>query len=209
MKPEDDKHKKLPEKESLPRRWEEFNARLFELCSKVIRTFDSLSEVERQRYVERFSITTCVGFACVLSSFFYWFLPPVYRVFIVPVFIGAAWWAGARIAPKLISPEGREQIIQAFNVVETQQLFEAIMFTSYSSVFAALPLVFAPHQFVVLMHDASIRTLFLSLFTWILIGAPLFVLAKTIQARVTIIVIFSVPAAVLVWCLVLNLLYRS
>lgn len=209
MKPEDDKRKKLPVKETLKRRWEEFNARLFEHSSKVIRTFDSLSEVERQRYVERFSITTCIGFACILSSFFYWFLPPVVRVLVVPIFIGSAWWAGARIAPKLITPEGRERFIQSFNIVETQQLFEAIMFTSYSSVFAALPLVFAPHQFVVLMHDASIRTLFLSLFTWILIGAPLFVLSKTIQARVTIIVIFSAPAAVLVWSLVLDLLYRS
>lgn len=205
MKPEDENRKKLPSKP--PKK--SFLERLSALFREPIRTFDKLPPEQQDRYVERYSITVFVGVACILSSFFYWFLPPIVRALVVPVFIGSAWWAGARIAPKLLTPEGREQLIQAFSVVETQQLFEAIMFTSYSSVFAALPLVFAPHQFVVLMHDASIRTLFLSLFTWILIGAPLFVLSKTIQTRCLIVLIFSVPAAVLVWSLVLNLLYFS
>lgn len=199
------------EREKLPSKppKKSFLERISEFFREPIRTFDKLSSEQQERYVERYSITVFVGGACILSSFFYWFLPPLVRVLVVPVFIGSAWWAGARIAPNVITREGREQLIQSFNIVETQQLFEAIMFTSYSSIFAALPLVFAPHQFVVLMHDAAIRTLFLSLFTWILIGAPLFVMSKTIQTRLVIVLMFSVPAALLVWSLVLNLLYCS
>lgn len=164
---------------------------------------NQLSVIEKERYVERFSITICIGFACVLSSFFYWFLPPLVRVLVVPVLIGAAWWAGARIAPDLMTPEGREQLIQSFNFVETRQLFEAIMFTASSCLVAGCPIVFAPHQLAELMNYPTDRTLLLTAFTWILIGAPLFVLSKKLQVRLAIVVLFSIPSAVLVWSLVL------
>ena len=70
------------------------------LLQLLLDTFDRLSPADKERYIERFSITIAVGVACVASSFFYWFLPPLVRVLVVPVFIGAAWWAGA----KLVAP---------------------------------------------------------------------------------------------------------
>ncbi|HEY9785696.1 MAG TPA: hypothetical protein V6D17_09865 [Candidatus Obscuribacterales bacterium] len=67
------------------------------------KTFQQLSREEQERYITRFSVTIAVGAACVMASFFYWFLPPLVRVLVVPVFIGGAWWAGARfIAPQVI-----------------------------------------------------------------------------------------------------------
>lgn len=70
----------------------------------LARTFSQLPREEQERYITRFSITIAVGAACVMASFFYWFLPPLVRVLIVPVFIGGAWWAGAKlIAPQVIA----------------------------------------------------------------------------------------------------------
>jgi len=74
-----------------------------DLLRFVLETFDRLSLIDKERYIERFSITIAVGAACVASSFCYWFLPPLVRVLVVPVFIGAAWWVGARwIAPLIM-----------------------------------------------------------------------------------------------------------
>lgn len=68
------------------------------------RSFRQLSREEQERYITRFSITIAVGASCVMASFFYWFLPPLIRVLIVPVFIGVSWWAGAKlIAPQVIA----------------------------------------------------------------------------------------------------------
>ncbi|MBA3995451.1 MAG: hypothetical protein C0469_18185 [Cyanobacteria bacterium DS2.3.42] len=78
------------------------------------RTFQQLTRAEQERYIERFSITIAVGAACVMSSFFYWFLPPLVRVLVVPVFIGAAWWAGA----KLIAPQVIDRFAQYLKVEE-------------------------------------------------------------------------------------------
>lgn len=205
MKPdEDDRRTPLKPKKSL---WERFNERLYNFFEPKLKQLNQQSVIEQERYVERFSITICVGFACVLSSFFYWFLPPLVRVLVVPVFIGAAWWAGARIAPSLMTPEGREQLIQSFNIVETRQLLEAIMFTACSCLVAVVPLVFVPYLLAEIMNDPAARTLLLSGFAWILIGAPLFVLSKVLQVRLAIVVLFSIPSAVLVWSLVLKFLY--
>jgi len=197
MKPdEDDRKTPLKPRKSL---WERFNERLYNFFERKLKQLNQQSVIEQERYVERFSITICVGLACVLSSFFYWFLPPLVRVLIVPVFIGAAWWAGARIAPSLMTPEGREQLIQSFNIVETRQLLEAIMFTACSCLVVGAPIVFAPHQLAELMNDPTDRTLLLTAFTWILIGAPLFVLSKKLQVRLAIVVLISIPSAVLVF----------
>lgn len=205
MKPdEDDRRTPLKPKKSL---WERFNERLYNFFEPKLKQLNQQSVIEQERYVERFSITVCVGFACVLSSFFYWFLPPLVRVLVVPVFIGAAWWAGARIAPSLMTPEGREQLIQSFNIVETRQLLEAIMFTACSCLVAVVPLVFVPYLLAEIMNDPAARTLLLSGFAWILIGAPLFVLSKVLQVRLAIVLLFSIPSAVLVWSLVLKFLY--
>lgn len=74
------------------------------LLAFLLDTFDRLSFADKERYTERFSITMAVGAACVASSFFYWFLPPIVRVLVVPLFIGSAWWAGAKlIAPAVVN----------------------------------------------------------------------------------------------------------
>ena len=88
--------------------WKDSTGGLRKIWNNYLRllgsTFQQLSRTEQIRYIERFSITIAVGAACVMSSFFYWFLPSLVRVLIVPVFLGAAWWTGSKlIAPQIIA----------------------------------------------------------------------------------------------------------
>ena len=171
------------------------NERLFEFFQKGSNTFLSFSPVEQKRYVERFCITISVGLACVLSSFFYWFLPPVVRVLVVPVFIGAAWWFGAKVVTKLLTEEGTEEVINSLKVVEFFHLFEAVKFSTCSFIIAAIPVLINPTQFQVALLSPTARTIFLGAFIWNLIGAPLYAQARGGKARQLIILVFGVPAA--------------
>lgn len=204
MKP-DDEDKKLKQMTSLKERWESFCSRLIGDYYHVTRNFDQLSAAEQDRYVQRFSITICVGLACVLSSFFYWFLPPLFRVLVVPILIGAAWWAGAKL-PKaltrylLSSPIERESFFQQLHVVEFFQLIEAVKFSALSFCLALIPFAMNRELFEHCMESPEIRTLFLCMFIWNLVGAPLFAQAKNGKARLIISLVFAVPAAtVTVW----------
>ncbi len=204
MKPDDD-DKRLKRRKSLRERWEGFCSRLIGDYYHVTRNFDQLSTAEQDRYVERFSITICVGFACVLSSFFYWFLPPLFRILVVPILIGAAWWAGAKL-PKALnrfylgSPSERETFIQQLHVVEFFQLIEAVKFSVLSFCFALIPFAMNRELLEHCMESPEIRTLFLCMLIWNLVGAPLFAQAKNGKARLIISLVFGVPAAtVTVW----------
>lgn len=171
------------------------NERLYEFFQKGSNTFLELSRDEQERYIERFCITVSVGLACVLSSFFYWLLPPIVRVLVVPVFIGGAWWFGAKVVAKLLTEEGTEQLVNSLKVVEFYQLFEAVKFSTCSLLIAAIHFWIVPSQFQSAIANPMARTIFLSAFIWNLIGAPLYAQARSRKARLLIILIFAVPAA--------------
>lgn len=157
--------------------------------------YAELSPADQKRYIERYCITISVGMACVLSSFFYWFLPPIVRVLVVPVFIGGAWWFGMKVVTKLITEGGTEQFVDSLKVVEFYQLVEAIKFTATTYLVAAIPFWSMPSQFQAAISNPMARTIFLSSFIWNLIGAPLYAQAKSRKARLLIILVFGVPAA--------------
>ncbi len=164
------------------------------------RRFEEMTPAEQEKYFERLSITGCVAAMFVLQSLFYYHLPPIVRVLVVPVLIGVAWWAGARLVPKLFTKEGRAQLIQQLNVLEFFQLIEAIKFSAITLMVAAIPFWLMPSQFVAAINQPYARTLFLCMFIWNLIGAPLYAQAKSGNARLLIILVFGVPAAtVTVW----------
>ena len=171
------------------------NNRLFEFFQRGSNAFSNLSREEEERYVERFCITICVGLACVLSSFFYWFLPPLVRVLVVPVFIGAAWWFGAKVVMKLLTEEGTEQFINSLKVVEFFHLLEAVKFSAVSFIVAAIPFWLIPSQLHAAVSSPDARLIFLAVFTWNLIGAPLYAQAQKGKARQLITLVFGVPAA--------------
>jgi len=164
------------------------------------RRFEEMTPAEQQKYFKQLSVTGCVAAVCVLSGLFYYHLPPVVRVFVVPVLMAIAYWAGARLVPKLFTDEGRAQLIQQLNVLEFFQLIEAVKFSAITFIFAAIPFWFLPSQFVAAINQPYARTLFLCMFIWNLIGAPLYAQAKSRNARLLIILVFGVPAAtVTVW----------
>ncbi len=170
--------------------------------------FRGLAVAEQDRYLERFSITICVGLACVISSFFYWFLPPLIRVLVVPFFIGAAWWAGAKFLVRLDTRWVREPFAHCRKAVELRFLLEAIAFSAVTYAVAAIPFLLMPSQFEAALESANARTLFLGLFIWNLIGAPLFAQTRDRKARLLLILIFGVSAATatICWEIVLSLL---
>lgn len=157
--------------------------------------FRQLSLTEQDRFIERLSITICVGMACIFSSFFYWFLPPIVRVSIIPVFIGTAWWAGARLLVRLDTRRLREQFAHCMKAVELRFLVRAVGFSAVTSVVAAIPFILMRSQLVSAFDSADARTMFLGLFIWNLIGAPLYAQARDEKARLLIILIFAIPAA--------------
>src|SRR5689334_11146007 len=103
--------------------------------------FRQLTVPEQDRFMERCSITICVGVACIMSSFFYFHLPPFVRVSIVPVFIGAAWWAGARLLVRLDTRWVSEQLARCMKVVELRFLFSAIAFAVITYSVAIVPFI--------------------------------------------------------------------
>lgn len=157
--------------------------------------YSKLSPSEQKRYVERFCITISVGLACVLSSFFYWLLPPLVRVLVIPVFIGTAWWFGAKVVLKLLTEEGTEQVLNSLKVVEFFHLLEAVKFSAVSFTVAAIPFWLMPSQFHAAVSSPDARLIFLAIFTWNLIGAPLYAQAQRGKARQLITLVFGVPAA--------------
>ncbi len=194
QKPEDNEPKKLTPIVLIKGIGESLQEMFVNLMGPAKR-FEELTAEEKEGYFERLSITACVAVACISSGFFYWLLPPIFRVLVVPILIGLAWWAGAKLVPQLLSEEGRQHLLQHLNAVELFQLIEAVKFTAITCVFAAVPIWSFPLQFEVALRDPFARTLFLCMFTWNLIGAPLYAQAKSGNARLIIILIFGVPAA--------------
>jgi hypothetical protein len=180
-----------------------FDERLYYFLERQAGTLKQLPPDQQKRFNERFSITICVGIACVLSSFFYWFLPPLVRVLVVPVFIGAAWWFGAKVLVqfvKYLDPRQEIKVPQLSNAVELLQLLNAIKFSAVTFVIAALPLFVMPARYEAALDNADARTLFLAMFTWNLIGAPLFAQARDRRARLIIVLVFSLPVvAATIW----------
>ncbi len=176
-----------------------FDERLFYFLERQAGTFQQLPPEQQKRFTERFSITICVGIACVLSSFFYWFLPPLVRVAVVPVFIGAAWWFGAKVLVKFVRYLDLRQEIkvpQLSNAVELLQLLNAIKFSAVTFSIAAIPFFVMPVQYQAALDNADARTLFLGLFIWNLIGAPLFAQARDRRSRLIIALVFAVPVII-------------
>ncbi len=169
------------------------------------------NSTDQERYIERFCITIAVGAACVLSSFFYWFLPPLVRVLVVPVFIGAAWWFGAKVLVKFVKYLDLQQDIEVpklSNAVELFQLLNAIKFSAITFAIAAIPFLVMPAHYESALVSADVRTLFLGMFIWNLIGAPLFAQARDVRSRLIISLVFAVPVvAAAIWWVSTNQFY--
>lgn len=183
----------------LDERMYDFFQRLNEAGGNLAGTLQQLPPESQERYTERFCITIAVGVACVLSSFFYWFLPPLVRVLVVPVFIGAAWWFGAKVLIKLVKAFDPRQEMgerpQLSNFVEFFHLLEAIKFCAITFAIAAIPFLVMPAHYESALESADVRTLFLCLFMWNLIGAPLFAQTRDAKSRLIISLVFAVPVA--------------
>lgn len=183
----------------------DFDERLGEFFERRVQALQQMPDDKHNRYVERFSITFCVAIACILSSCFYWFLPPLVRVLVVPVFIGAAWWLGANVVAKFFKLQEIDCFDQFLNVLELRQLFEAVKFSGITLLIAAIPFVSWPRQFESAFGSADARTLFLCMFIWNLIGAPLFAQAQDRKSKVIIALVFALPAvASTIWWVITN-----
>lgn len=175
------------------------NEHLYEFFERQSQTLQKMQPDDQQHYIERFCITIAVAMACVLSSFFYWFLPPVVRILVVPVFIGAAWWMGSRVLVKFVKYlDSRQEIevSQLSNAVELFQLLNAIKFSGITLALAALPFLVMPAQYETALDNADARTLFLGMLIWNLIGAPLFAQARDRRSKLIIVLVFAVPVVV-------------
>lgn len=165
------------------------------VCRGVDKRFEEMNETEQDWYFQRLGITGCVALSCIVSGFFYWSLPPIWRVLLVPIFMGLSWWLGATVLPKLLTPDGRKQVVQRLNVVEFRLLLDAVTFTATSFIVAAMPFWIGASQFQLAISNPNARTILLGAFIWNLIGAPLFAQAKTSNARIIIILVFGIPSA--------------
>ncbi len=185
-----------------------FDERLYYFLERQAGTIQQLPPEQQKRFIERFSITICVGIACVLSSFFYWFLPPLVRVLVVPVLIGAAWWFGAKVLVqfvKYLDPRQDIKVTQLSNTVELLQLLNAIKFSAVTFAIAAIAFFVLPVQYQAALDNADARTSFLGLFIWNLIGAPLFAQARDRRARLIIVLVFALPVVVAtIWWVNIN-----
>lgn len=85
-----------------------FFVRVDKVCKGVDKRFEEMNETEQDRYFQRLGITGCVALSCIVSGFFYWSLPPIWRVLLVAIFMGLSWWLGATVLPKLVTPDGRK-----------------------------------------------------------------------------------------------------
>ncbi len=188
-----------------------FDERMYDFIERQAVTFRQLPPEDQEHYIERFCITIAVAMACVLSSFFYWFLPPLVRVLVVPVFIGSAWWFGAKVLVKLVKyvdPQQEIEIPKLSNAVELFQLFNAIKFSALTFAVAAIPFLVMPAHYEAALESADVRTLFLGMFIWNLIGAPLFAQARDLKSQLIISLVFAVPVAIapIVWTYASSLL---
>jgi hypothetical protein len=166
-----------------------------------IQAFMELSDAEHKRFVERFSITISVGMACILSSFFYWVLPPLTRTFIIPIFIGAAWWIGANVIAKFFDMQQEfEGFDPALKAVEVNDLINAIKFSAATLALAVIPFAVMPAKYAAALDNADVRTLFLGMFIWNLIGAPLFAQARDRKSKLIIVLVFAVPVLIATIC---------
>lgn len=191
--------KRFVEPHELPKRVPQigFHERLYYFFERQAGTLQQLPPDQQKQFRERFSITICVGIACVLSSFFYWFLPPLVRVAVVPVFIGAAWWFGAKVLVKFVEdPQKEIKLPRISNAVEFLQLLNAVKFSAATFAAAAIPFLVMPALYEAALDNADARSLFLAMFTWNLIGAPLFAQAGDRRSKLIIVLVFAVPVII-------------
>lgn len=183
---------------------DKINERLAEFFEHRVQALQQMPDDQHNRFVERFCITVSVGLACALSSLFYWVLPPLVRVLVVPIFIGAAWWLGATVVAKFFKLQEIDAFDKILKALELRYLFHAVTFSGLTFAIAAIPFIFIPGLYDMACENADARTLFLCMFTWNLIGAPLFAQARDRHSKEIIVYIFAVPVIVATICWVIT-----
>lgn len=64
--------------------------------------FNRMTRAEQEMFILRMSQVVTIGFAMVLASFFYQFIPLLVRVFAFPVFLIGSWFVATRIVSPII-----------------------------------------------------------------------------------------------------------
>ena len=75
----------------------------FNYTNTLKTAFNRMDRRQQEELVTRMSQIITVGAAVVTTYVWYWFMPQVVRVFVLPVVLVGSWWVGTRIvAPNVI-----------------------------------------------------------------------------------------------------------
>lgn len=72
--------------------------------------YRNMSKEEQDKLISQFSLVITMGVTAIILAMFYSFIPAGLSVFIVPIILGASWWAGSKIVPPIVIARLEDEI---------------------------------------------------------------------------------------------------